>query len=477
MLPGLTLLLVGFSMFAGLLPSVTGIYSDQRFLLCAAIWALPCILFATQATSKHKVLYWKWVLWFLPFLLVLTLAELSPSTYRVEPLMFMFFFLSCALYGGYLAKTEQLDTAVERACIAIALLVLIYGCIALMNYSFALANHNAEIDEVVTWGFPNIRYWSHLATWLLPLLVVAQRSSLLATIPLARSLILIAGATWWWILFTTSARGSILGLFIGACFAVLLMGRTGWPWLRAFSCHALGGLFLWLILTLLIPYVLLGFTEPRGVGTTSSGRWPLWEEAWAMSLVHFPFGMGAQSWLTHASITDAIVNSRHLGHPHNMYLFWAAEYGWIIIAALGLLAVVTVKAVMNRSAQCRVEGGEKTVWAGLLAAVVAACIHAGASAVFMAPASMLTGLMVLAMFLGKLQAPQSKDETAVSGPAHALVRYLSGMFLVAFLGLGALWMGEVGRYYEANMEDRLTYKGQGTIYSPRFWSHGDFPRQ
>lgn len=44
--------------------------------------------------------------------------------------------------------------------------------------------------------------------------------------------------------------------------------------------------------------------------------------------------------------------------------------------------------------------------------------------------------------------------------------------------LGVLWFGEIYRYYQGNLVDRSVYKGQGMmLYTPRFWSHGDYPRQ
>jgi O-antigen ligase len=75
---------------------------------------------------------------------------------------------------------------------------------------------------------------------------------------------------------------------------------------------------------------------------------PLWQEAWAMSWQNFPFGMGPQAWLTHDIITEAYRESRKFGHPHNMYLMWAAEYGWISIAGLVVLCGFAMKQLLRQ---------------------------------------------------------------------------------------------------------------------------------
>ncbi|WP_153633682.1 O-antigen ligase family protein [Marinobacter salsuginis] len=478
LLLGLTLLLTGVGLFAVLLPGTSWAYSDQRFVLCIAIWLTTCFLLFQKLAFRRTDSSGDWLFWILPFLTVFVLGELCISTYRVEPLMFGFFFLSVFLFGAYLSRIEELDIAIGRASILIGILALLYGCVSLMNYGLALSDKNPDIDEVITWGVPNIRYWSHLATWLIPLLAVAQRCESLSALPLVRFLIFSSGAIWWWMLITTSARGSILGLIVGAALVGLLLRKAALVWLRAAVGQMAGGIILWLVLTLIVPWMLFGFAEPRSVDLNSSGRLPLWREAWEMSLVNFPFGMGPQSWLTHSIITDTLDNSSHLGHPHNMYLLWAAEYGWISIAAFGFAVAGVGKSVLARTIEHRSSRKAETIMAGLMASTVGAFVHAGVSAVFMAPASMLVGFLVLSMFLGKFQSPVVATRERTSRPLVFFAKNVSvGVVLVVCLVSGFFWMGEVVRYYKDNIEDRQTYKGQGSIYSPRFWSHGDFPRQ
>lgn len=473
----LALIVIGFSLFAGLIPSVTDNYSDQRLLLVGVMWSVCCFSLASITFRGVQSPYSRLLIWLLPLIAVFLSGELYPATYRVEPLMFAYFFLGSCLCGGLVSQHNDLNLTLRRIVSIVTFMALIYGFIALMNYGLALQDKNAEIDTTLTWGFPNIRYWSHLATWLIPLFAIAHHKGVLSYLPLMRGLYLSTGALWWWILLSTSARGSILGLVLGSAVVVVLFGREALIWLKSAGVQLAGGLMLWFGLTVLIPLFLFGSVDLREVDTDTSGRMPLWHEAWAMSLINFPFGLGPQSWLMHSPITEVYENSKSYGHPHNMYLLWVAEYGWISFAALAIAVAGIIKSMLVRGSAYIEKGRDATVMAGITVSVVAAGVHSGFSAVLMAPASMLTGFLVLTLFLALLQAPLQGDSQRLSVPTRPLVRLSAGFALLAVLVVGPLWGQEVWRYYKDNMEDRLTYKGQGSIYSPRFWSHGDFPRQ
>jgi len=128
---------------------------------------------------------------------------------------------------------------------------------------------------------------------------------------------------------------------------LLLFGKHAKPWLSVLFRQIGIGVAFWVLLSVLIPWMFLADIELRGVGMDGSGRMRLWSEAWAMSLVNFPFGMGPQSWLTHEVITPAYETGKRLGHPHNMYLMWAAEYGWLAVFGLILIGVEGVRRVWN----------------------------------------------------------------------------------------------------------------------------------
>jgi len=464
------------ALFAALFPVNVDYYSIQRFVFCAVIWLAAWIPLIEkqrrgESGSRDSVL-----LWFAPLLVSFLSGELYGATYRVEPLMFFFFFFAALVFGSRLAQSVCFELTVARFLSVAALSSFVYALVSLMNYSFALLEGLENFDFALAWGVPNKRYWSHLATWVIPLLAAAQYKSSLTSFPSIKVLVFISGGAWWWILFSTSARGAAIGLMVGALVGVFLFRRGALEWGRCFVWQLLAGLASWVVLTLLIPDLLYGSPTSPGIRSGTSGRIPLWDEAWQMSLLRFPIGLGPQSWLTHPPITDAYANGKQFGHPHNMYLLWAAEYGWILICTMVLAALGVARKLRARRLEYLAAKRDATLINGIVVSTVAACVHASVSAVFMAPASLLIGFLVLTTLFAWLQIPDARY-SRIPKQYRWEQRFLRIAAMLSIL-LGVLWFGEIYRYYQGNLEDRSVYKGQGMmLYTPRFWSHGDYPRQ
>ena len=198
-----------------------------------------------------------------------------------------------------------------------------------------------------------------------------------------------------------------------------------------------------------------------------------------MSMQHFPFGMGPQSWLTHEILTDAYRASRTFGHPHNMYLMWAAEYGWALMGLVAVLISVAVKRLLSlRRLMVSSMQGNASLVVAFTASSAAGLAHAGVSAVFLVPATMSVALLVLAIFwaLSLPMVTTDSNSKTISGEVKRWVR--PGMLLAPFiLFFGILWIQEVWRYHEAMTEDLRVYvEGHNAPLLPRFWLHGFFPR-
>ncbi|PHS44470.1 MAG: hypothetical protein COB05_17090 [Marinobacter sp.] len=464
------------ALFAALLPVSMEYYSLQRFVLCVVIWLTAWLsLIETKQRSKPRRQD-NLFLWFCPLLLFFLSGELYLAAYRVEPVMFFLFFFAALGLGMRFSKLAFFEMTVSRVLSVAALFSFVYALVALMNYALALSEGRENLDLALAWGVPNIRYWSHLAAWLIPLLAAAQKKSSLSLFSSIRVVIFVSGSLWWWILFSTSARGAAIGLISGALVGTFLFRRSSLEWARWFFLHSLAGLLSWTVLTQLIPDLLNVSSSPLEVRSGTSGRIPLWFEAWKMSLVQFPLGLGPQSWLTHQTITDAYASGKQFGHPHNMYLLWAAEYGWILICAMVIAAFGVFRRLKVRRQEYLVAKRNATLISGIIVSAVAACVHASVSAVFMAPASMLIGFLVLTLFFAWLQIPAVGSSSVPKQTRGG--RFFLRMLAVLIILLGMFWFAEIYRYYHDNLEDRNVYEGQGMmLYTPRFWSHGDYPRQ
>lgn len=481
----LTVLSFLIVLFSSIVPSPLGGYADQRMLLVLLsgfLTVVPISLIGILAPMKLESLF--------PHLFPISLVALSfpilaipfeatPYVW-VEPGMFAFYFLAMGTAGYCLSMCQTVQNVAIWFCSIAAFACFLYGGMSINVYLFALSDGVTNLVSFIPWGFVNIRYWSHIATWLLPVVPLAVLVGPLKKYPLWRCAVAIGAGVWWWIIFLSSARGSALAIVFGVVLALVVIGRPAYPWFKVFVQYLAHGIAAWLVLSVLIPSLMLdeihvGAVVERG----GSGRLPLFAEAWQMSLQNFPFGMGPQSWLTHEALTDAYKSSAKLGHPHNMYLMWAAEYGWLLIAVLVFFAFRAIQAFWAwRKIICSEDRYEfAVILAGFTASVSAALFHAGVSAVFMAPGSMLIGLFVLIVFWGLINStPNSSDyRNAQNNFSNAFDRV--GVLVIVLLLCWLGWATAVWRYHQDMIVDQSFYLdnvGEGTL--PRFWFHGNFPR-
>jgi len=471
-------------LFADFLPTSAGSYADQRFLLVA--WLGGITVVSTYFLISRGVLSRRAVVQALPFILlvvgfpVLSLAYIRQPYAYVEPGLYSFYFAAVILGGIALAKSDITMKCLEVLVVITAAACFLYGAMSLNVYLFALEGGHSELSDLIPWGFVNIRYWSHVATWLLSVLPLAVLMGPFANHRLWRVLVAVGAGLWWWIVFLSASRGSVLGVAVGVVVASVIIGRQCWPWLKQFLVYLVLGGFFWFVLSLLVPILVFGELELRTISQGSSGRAPLFIEAWEMSLQRFPLGMGPQSWLTHDLLTTSYAESNKFGHPHNMYLMWAAEYGWLLVLTLLWVAFQVASFLYARCKVIKVSESstEAIVLAALLASIVGALIHAGVSAVFIAPGSMLVGLLILPVFFGFIVPNTLKGERCKNNASRPVRKALQGAVIatLVFLLWGA-WGGEVRKYYLDMREDEsYYYQVLRERALPRFWLHGYFPR-
>ena len=197
-----------------------------------------------------------------------------------------------------------------------------------------------------------------------------------------------------------------------------------------------------------------------------------------MSLQNFPFGLGPQAWLYHEPLINGYRASKEFGHPHNMYLMWAAEYGWLfVLFLLGVFIWLGVRLLKHYDALGRAsDPRSELVLCGFTVSVISALCHAGISSVFLAPASMLVGMFVLIIFCAILKQPES-GAVNQRFQLHRHFRVRLAFFVVAGSMLSFFWLKEVIDYHQAMLKDFPVYFEQhSSSHFPRFWYHGYFPR-
>lgn len=484
----LVLISIFISFFIVLFPDYItlplGGYATQRFalvILCGFLLLISFLFLAIKGFFEN----FSGLLVFSPTLVLilgLLLAPVIDVTNRyawVEPGMYSFYFLSVFMFGILLVVSGLREFYFFVFFTVSGIFFSVYGLISICLYSLVTLGGVGHFKDFIPLGFANVRYWSHVATWCIPLIPVSLCFSPLKGSRCWQVVAFIGLAIWWWMLFVTASRGAILGIIFGVTFVGLLFGRNAMSWIKLCFFGFLIGVLLWLVMSVIFLWVSPEDAYSSKIKMDSSGRIALFFEAWSMSLKEFPFGMGAQSWLTHDVITASYENGKKFAHPHNMYLMWAAEYGWF---AVGLMSILVMQAIRSfflcRSQLYAKEDSEKQLLlAGFTASVSAALLHAGVSAIFMAPASMLIGVWVLSGFWSIV-----KSEMTVFIPRNFSLRghkfkiscMAGGAGVIAVLWL--LWANEVKDYYNAMRSDELSYDLMEKGVQPRFWLHGDFPR-
>lgn len=464
----LTLSSIVFSTIGALGP-FSSIYETTRFVLIALISTVS-FLFLLQ---PRRLLPYPVLLGYILFLgsgLISALIH-NPTTSRLADFFHYGVYLLALwlLAASYFKKSsDSISGHLDWLLAGIGISLVTYACLSLMIYVWFLGGGGGRLDAHIPYGFINIRYWSHLATWFLPLVPTLLWRVRDGGLPrYFRWCILFGAGVWVWILLITSARGSMLSIALAAIVVSIFMGREGKLWLRDMFKVLVAGLAVWALLS----YVVLEWIYPveaifRQLHGTSSGRVDLWLKAWELSLENFPFGIGPLGWISPA------VGSR-FGHPHNMVLMWAAEWGWLAVVGLLVIAISTLRRFLSlrRTLLEKKDLGQSMRVAGLLASVIAGLAHAQLSAVFIAPPSMLVGFWILALFMAVVWQPWAQQEAAANvinkerklTPAIAAYATLS---VVLFVG----WYAVLDYY--RYMEHKIYVEQEFYPMAPRFWLYG-----
>ncbi|XKH01380.1 O-antigen ligase family protein [Marinobacter nauticus] len=463
----------------------------QRVLLCTGL-VVAMIFHAGFYLLRPKFIFVSGHLtWFFPFFFVLLGHYLYFDIYGFFPfegLMFLLFFGGIALNGGLICQAVGVVNASKILVAAIVISCGFYAALTIIRYTFILSD-GVSIKNLIPWGFVNIRLWSHVATLVVPLFPLAVLVGPFRHQRIWRLIALFTASVWWWIVIVSSAHGSMISVAIGAALAVLFFGKESFLWAKKFTNYLVGGFVLWLLLSWVVPEIFLDRAGeiPGDVISSTPVRLLMWEEAYAMSLVNFPFGMGGQAWLMHEPLTQPYIEGsvRPFGAPHNMYLLWAAEYGWISVLALFLPFGYSIYRLSQVRSSMRSHGEkDNAIIVAVTASMVAVIVHSGVSSVLLAAPGMLVAFMVFSLYWAIIA---SQDGLAFTndnfksnfGSYFRFNSALRAIFAIVFFAavwLGALFLKEVRDYHGAMQSNWECFPEETKLGPiPRFWEHGYFP--
>lgn len=469
--------------FADTFPVSVDSYALQRFFLCAALAVIVIVGVLVLNPA------WLFVSIKNTFLVACTLLLIfgagllgaGQSDYAWVEGAFFALFISGIFLGAFLLNhLSAVLPATYGFIFAVVVVCSAYSLFSLTVFLLTVIEPTVRVESVFPVGFFNVRFWSHTATWLLPffplvVLVTKKKHWVLKVVAV------FSGVIWVWMLLETSSRGALVALVGGAMLGLFVFGKYAKPWFLMITAFSLLGFLFWMLMGFLSAFLADAPITVEGIRTSSSGRTELWAEALAMSMQNFPFGMGAQSWITHASITEEMDQGLRFGSPHNMYLLWAAEYGWLSVLLVAVLVLSGFRALFNiRKEFNEVPCKTRIAIVALFVAASAGLIHSAVSGIFMIPASALLGFIVLSLLTAViLKYGGASNIVRMTSCSKTKSQTKCRAILVLSIAIGMFtWLAGV-KYYHADMLlDRPYYEENITLRAmPRFWLHGYFPRE
>jgi O-antigen ligase len=432
---------------------------------CAILWLRPAMLTGVWAGPANKSLAVFFVLGVLG-----GITAFAPRLAFCEVAMLFLLYMWSLVLAGEIA---------DRGAPAILLVLQALGAVSAL-YAFQFAPTYAgsfslgkPIDNGdLTPGFSNIRFFNHVQTSTLPLLILlcclTPRTSRL------RWLWLAVTAYWWMALFATNGRGTLLGAAAGCVAAAVLVRRRALPYLRQVLLTAALGLLAYFFFLTVVP-ALRGvegmssftFAFERTAADPTSARWPLWHLAMALIAAHPWLGVGPMHF---AHYTGHL----HIAaHPHDWLLQVGAEWGLPALACLLVAVAFGVRTLWRAGAQIGPDdAANQTIFTALLVGAVAILVDGLVSGIFVMPQSQLA----IALYLGCAIGWQRTVGPAMPVATPAGVRRAAGIacIVLAMAGVVAGAWPEAG----ARLRGEALTPAQRALNTgdpwPRLWQAGYF---
>lgn len=329
--------------------------------------------------------------------------------------------------------------------------------------SLSVANDLRPFDLLI--GYDNGRFFNHVQTSMLPLLVLAtlQPNRSRWTVRLAW-VGLIGGLA---LLAVSEGRATGLTLCVGAAVGLVLLRASAMAYVRHLAIGVVGAAVVYALLFVALPRLAGLPVEVLHVdGVTDAGsaqsRWVLWTIS-ADGIRRSPWlGIGPMHF-SHTWNADA-------AHPHNVYLQVAEEWGVPMLLLLAGLALVGLRRLHVAVRGCR-DPQERTVGTALFITLIGIAVDGLLSGNFVMPVSQVWIVVVFGSAIGWVRRASPVLLIEPGGARRrAWQRALRLLPLIAMLWLAA----SVAPELELRLFDRAAPGTRTDAGAPRFWSNGWF---
>lgn len=381
------------------------------------------------------------------------------------------YWMASALLGIYLGlacKKSSISELSRGMLLVVVVSLSIYVLTIIMGFGFWYGGGAGTVTDYLPFGFYNMRMWSHVATWLIPLGCAISITVFDNKFSFTNKYIIFlyfAFGCWFMVLLGSGARGSLVAQVLSLLILAVLYRQSFYRIARFWLISFAVGCLLYGIFVVLVPWFVFEHGEvytPLRSGL--SGRLALWSHAFSLSMDNFPGGVGALGYILNTP-EDA------LGSPHSFYLRWAAEYGWLVLFAF-ILGLVTLS---WRGWRCPMYGSaddcDLSYQIAVQWSVLAAFIHAGVSGIFTSSISQLVGFPILILYFAYMASYHKTDDQIDNRIFQSIGLGCAGVMMA----LALLMVQPMYSWWQSALADQSDYF---EIYqrplAPRFWLHGRF---
>jgi hypothetical protein len=321
-----------------------------------------------------------------------------------------------------------------------------------------------NVRELFT-GFSNVRFFGHVATMLLPFLLLP--SMWWGTNFSRRALLWIVPVIWWTLAIASGTRGTWIALLVGTLVVSVFCGRMGWTWIMwqikglvyGLICY---GVFIWAIPKgLAQPTWFIHRTEDI---VSLSMRDLLWTKAIEFAAQAPLLGIGPMHF--------AYFGRDVAAHPHSAVLQWAAEWGVpvaLMLTGICISAGWAFVCYVRRNRETALER-KAVLRVALLAALAGASAQAMVDGILVMPVSQSLLSLLCGWAVGMHIADRGVLPTALIKGRMLLV-VTAGAVVAVACGIAP----EIGRLEEREQSYLQAHPQLDMALPrllPRFWTHG-----
>ena len=438
---------------------ISSSYDTQRlFQVSTVIFLAIYYMFLKYGSERAPVVLCPLIVLFMLGSLVFTNAY---STYPylgfLDTANTLFLLFSLFLFAQPWLRSGDIMKFEEAIVLLISVGLFVYFYQMLIIFFLGLSDGPKPDEGAIVHHMSNKRFLNHLQVLTFPLLLVF---SLRSQFQIQRRLCFCVAVLSISILFFLSARAAIASLFISTLIILFLLPDRGL--LRRCLLVAIVGFLFFMLFFKGLPALIYGLSEvPMAIKSHSSGRWALWAESLLLLKEHWLLGVGGMQY--------GYWSQLGFGHPHNLVLQIALEYGVPVL----LIVLFFVGRFLMRLTRMLRENQFSSFQVGCYWAFVATLGVAMFSGVWVAPLTQLLLVMIVAPLIGpyvsSYEAPQPANKAIKLKLPGWSLKFVLLLMIIYFV---VLLFNEIERHHESIDYSTI----EKPLYAPRFWQESTWPK-